>query len=138
MRIVILTLLALSVISCGPSTIQGVRDDHTRKYEFEAPENYQAIYRKIVTAARQCFQTGHISAQTVVQSDLYTDTQAGNISVALHGGLGVSTYLAVDITAVDENRTKIVVYSGLSSWNSGIERVERWALIDSTSCKKVK
>ncbi len=37
-----------------------------------------------------------ISTQMNVQGDLYDDLKEGNITVALHGGLGVDTHLTID------------------------------------------
>ena len=38
---------------------------------------------------------------------LFHDTKSGMITVALHGGLGVYTYQVIDVTALDDDQTRV-------------------------------
>ena len=128
------TAVFLTVAACAPSTIEGLRNDHANSYEFQVNEDYQSVYRKILSAARRCYQTGLITAQMVVQGDLYSDTRTGSVTVALHGGLGVDTHMAVDVSALDEEGTQIVVFNALRTWDSAARAVRDWVEKNSTEC----
>ena len=70
----------------------------------------------------------------VVQDELYHDIKSGSVSVALHGGLGVSTYLTIDFLALNDNETKVSVFTALSNWKSTGDAVIEWVEDGSTKC----
>ena len=128
----ILGLLTLTLSGCAPSTAVGVREmGPDRRYVFVAPENYQSVYRKVLAQARKCYQTGMITAQMVVQGDLYHDTKHGTVTVALHGGLGVDTYQVIDVSAVDERQTRVVGHYSLGPVEKYGQALREWVLEDS-------
>lgn len=127
-----LSLIMLS--GCAPATVQGLREQHAGHLTFEVGENYQSVYRKIITPAKNCWQTGLITAQMVVQGDLYTDIRQGNVTVALHGGFGVDTYLTVDVVALSDSKTRITVYYVFENQNKQAKTIERWVKQNSTDC----
>jgi hypothetical protein len=129
-----LLLAAFLIAGCAPATMQGLREQPgSQAAKFEVEQNYQAVYRTIVTNARKCWQTGMITAQMVVTADLYTDTKTGQISTALHGGLGVDTYLGIDIKALSDTRTEVTTY-GVSAWSKVAKVVEQWVKDGHTDC----
>lgn len=135
MKTMFVILIALSSVACAPATIEGLRKDHANSYTFEVGENYQPIYRKILSTARKCYQTGMITAQMVVQGDLYHDIKSGNVTVALHGGFGVDTHMTIDISALNDEKTRIVVFNAISTWNSAGRAVREWVEENSTQCR---
>lgn len=136
MRHVSITLTVLLIIvGCAPATIEALRENHANKLSFDVKENYQPVFRKVLKTARKCFQTGLITAQMVVQGELYQDIETGTITVAIHGGLGVDTHLAVDVTAIDEDNSKVTVFNALSSWNRSSQLVREWVLENSAECE---
>lgn len=106
----------------------------SRMVEFVAPENYQPVYRKALDQARKCWQTGMITAQMVVQGDLYHDIKSGTITVALHAGYGVDTYQVIDISAIDEHSTKVVGHYSIGPVNQYADILKQWVLENSTEC----
>jgi hypothetical protein len=118
--------------------MQGVREKHSGEYTFKASEPYQAVYRTVLHQARECFATGMITAQMVVDGDLYTDIKSGNVSVALHGGAGVDTYLVIDIKESTSTSSSVTVYNSLSTWERPARAVESWVLHGATECKAAK
>lgn len=136
-KTVALALICL-LTACAPATMQGVREKHSGEYSFTANESYQAVYRTVLHQARDCFATGMITAQVIVDGDLYTDIKSGNISVALHGGAGVDTYLVIDIKESTPTSSKVTVYNSLSTWERSARAVEGWILHGSTECKVEK
>lgn len=131
---VLATALALaSLTACAPATLTKLKEESTHVVEFRVAQNYQPVYRTVTENARACWQLGMITAQMVVQSDLFTDIRKGQVTVALHGGLGVSTYLGVDIDAISETESLVRVYANDGSWATRGERVRKW--LDGTGGK---
>lgn len=125
----------LAGTGCAPSTAGGVREmGETRRYAFIAAENYQPVYRKVLTQARKCHQTGMITAQMMVQGDIYHDTKSATITVALHGGLGVDTYQVIDISAIDDRQTRVVGHYSLGPVSQFGQALKEWVLENSIDC----
>ena len=139
MKHIAIILLSIAVSACAPSTAGGVRAmGPSRQVAFEVSENYQQVYRKILEPARKCWQAGLITAQMVVQGDLFHDTRSGTITVALHGGLGVDTYQVIDISAIDEQHTKVVGHYSLGPVAQYGQILKEWALENSSECEPKK
>lgn len=129
-------LLVALVTGCAPATFGELRKKPGGgEASFQATQNYASVYRTILTNARKCYQGGAITAQLIVQGDLYPDTKSGEITVALHGGLGVDTYLGIDIKAIDDGNTTVKMYSALSSWSGSMKTIQAWVEGKSTACK---
>lgn len=105
-----------------------------RQFTFVAPENYQPVYRKVLDQARKCYQYGVITAQMMVQGDLFHDTKSGTITVALHGGLGVDTYQVIDIFAIDEKQTKVIGHYAVGPVAQYGQTLKEWVLENSEEC----
>jgi hypothetical protein len=133
-RLLTAALLLAALTGCAPATLQGLREKPTGTGQFEVDQNYQQVYRTVITNARKCWQSGLITAQMVVTGDLFTDTKAGEVTVALHGAAGVDTYLGVDIKAVADDRTQVRTYYAMSSWAAGPAAIESWVRTGSTTC----
>lgn len=134
MRIAILATLAL-LAGCAPATMQGVRDlGPDKAYQFDVAQNYQQVYRTVLDQARKCHQAGMITAQMVVQGDLYHDTKSGTVSVALHGGLGVDTYQVIDMQAKGESVTSVKAHYSLGSVQKQGDLLKRWVIDKYPDC----
>lgn len=141
MRLLMHSIILLPVFllaSCAPSTAAGVRAlGESRQFTFTAPENYQAVYRKVLEQSRKCWQGGLITAQMVVDGDLYTDTKSGTVTVALHGGLGVDVYQVIDVSLVSENESEIKAYYPRGRVARYGEILKQWVLSDLKECNLV-
>lgn len=130
-----LSLMWSGIYGCAPSTAAGVRKmGAERQFKFIVSENYQPVYRKILDQARKCYQTGLITAQMVVQGDLFHDTKSGTVTVALHGGLGVDTYQVIDISAIDDKKTKVIGHYSLGPVDKYGQALKEWVLENSKKC----
>ena len=129
-----LVAVVLLVAGCAPSTHQALTHDYSDRQQYTVNENYQSVYRRMQNNARQCYETGLITAQMQVRSDLYTDIREGIISVVLSGALGVDTYLGIEIKALSDDKTRITVYNALSSWNKTQKIIRAWAENTSNGC----
>ena len=132
-----LAILGLSLVTygCAPATLQGLRENPSGRSKIEVAQNYQNVYRRVLTNARKCWQTGMITAQMVVTGDLYTDLKTGEISVALHGGLGVDTYLGIEMKAIDAERTEVQIYNALATWERSAKLVQQWVVGEHSECE---
>lgn len=135
MKILFTTFFAILIAACAPSTIEGLRENHANSYTFDVDENYHLVYRKILSTAQKCHQKGMITAKMMVDGDLNQDSKYGSITIALHGGLGVDTHMAIDVSALGDKKTKIIVFNALSTWNSFAQAVRAWVDEDSTECR---
>lgn len=134
-RSALLSLAVLATTGCAPATLQELRSRaEPPDAEFTTNQPYQAVYRTISEMSRKCFQGGLFTGQMVVQSDLYTDIKTGQVSVALHGGFGVDTYLGTDIAALSEQTTGVKVYAGIRTWKFKVPQVQRWVETGDRSC----
>lgn len=136
MRTTALLLAILMLYGCAPTTAIGVREmGAERRVAFEAPANYQAVYRKVLDQSRKCWQSGMVTAQMVVTGDLYTDIRSGTITVAMHGALGVDTYQVIDISALDDTRSKVVGHYAAGPVEQFGHALRQWVLADATDCR---
>jgi hypothetical protein len=126
-------ILAASLLSSGcASTAQDMRTSAAHRTLVVA-QPYQAVYRKLVTNARNCWRATSLptTSHSDVSGDLYTDTRTAEITVAINGVVGAMTTLAVDIKALDDTRTQIDTYAKVADYPNAIER---WATTSSTEC----
>ncbi|WP_345195012.1 BPTD_2524 family lipoprotein [Kistimonas scapharcae] len=127
-------LAVVLVAGCAPSSHQALTRDYADRQQYTVNENYQSVYRRIQANARRCYETGLITAQMQVRSDLYTDIREGVISVVLSGGLGIDTYLGIEVKAIDDDHTRVTVYNALSSWNKAQPVIRRWVENTGNDC----
>ncbi len=129
-------LIFFLLFGCAPATVQGLRENPAGSITFEAPENYQSVYRKIMTPARDCWQQGAslLTADMDVHGELYSDIRKGSISITARGGAGAQTYMAIDIVALADNKTRITTYYALRGSLLRAKAVEEWVKNNSTAC----
>ncbi|MBV6304944.1 hypothetical protein KVP10_08590 [Candidimonas humi] len=134
-KVLVVLAVGLMLVGCAPATLNGVRAmGPQRLYQFQAPQNYQAVYRVILGKVRECFEAGMITAQQVVHGDLYTDIESGTISVELHGGLGTDIYQVIDIKAISPDMTDIKAYYSLGSVQKLGTTLKKWVLAGYKEC----
>jgi len=130
MHFVVALLIFTTVVSCAPSTIQGLREKHEGLISLITDEDYQAVYRKCLTQAKNCNW-----APINIEGDIFTDVKTGNISVVNHWGLGIDYLMMIDISAVTISKTHVDIYYAVSHWRPLASAVEHWLKENSTSCK---
>lgn len=134
LRISACAALALALASCAPATMQTLREQSAGQLSFSIDQGYQQVYRTVLTNARRCFQANFVSAQVIVQGDLYPDLFAGEVTVAMHGAMGVDTYLGIDVKGGVAGSTAVKVYHAFGTWARRAEAVQGW-LAGSTACE---
>ena len=128
-------MIAIMLSGCVPSSSQGLRENAGGKISFDLNDNYQVIYGEILAAARNCWQNGLDTVPMVVHGDLDTDTRQGNITAGVPGLVGLSTYFTVDVKALSDAKTKVVVYFVFQSMEPRARAVELWVKQNSTQCR---
>jgi len=138
-RTIFLLAAAALLAGCVPSTIQGLRDAPAGSFIFEADENYQAVYRKIVTPARNCWQQGAslLTAQIEVQAEIYSDIRQANIAIIMHGAPPFESmvFMSADLQAISDNKTRITTYYAQTGLEPRARAVELWVKQNSTECR---
>lgn len=127
-------LLAAMLTACAASTPQQAREmGPERRYTFEVDADYQTVYRRIVDVARSCYQGNLITANMVVNADLYPDTKRGAISVGLHG-IATSIYQVIDVHGIDATHAEVVAIFPMGPVEKQGRKVRAWASGSGTEC----
>lgn len=121
--------------ACVPTTTAGVRElPPARAITFNAPENYQAVYTKILNQTRKCRDAWVITANIITQGDLYPDKKMGTVSVSMRGGLGRSVYQVIDVVEISANESKVTGYFSVGYPEKYGADLKQWTLNNSTEC----
>jgi len=135
MKILYIALIPLLFTACTPHTIGGVRElGPSKSASFEAPENYQRLYKKILEQTQQCSDGWMITAQMVTEGNLDPDNKTGTVAVSLRGGLGTNYYQVIDIKEIGENKSKVTAFYSVGSPEGHSKLLKKWALDDYRKC----
>lgn len=129
-----IVLCCLALAACAPTSVQDQRASPIERRSFEIGRTYPEVYRAILSQARKCFHGGYTDERIYVSGDLYYDLKSGHVSVEKHGHTGIEVYMATDITAIDESRSKVDVIVGLKLWEGLAADVEGWSRRTSDRC----
>jgi hypothetical protein len=115
-------LVSLTGCATAPSELRNSGPDH--RATFVLNQGYQSAYRDILARQRACEQGSLVTAQGIVQGDLYTDTQSGTITTGLHGVWGVRTQTIIEVKAAGEGSTDVSVFaeSGVKNYEPAIRQ----------------
>jgi hypothetical protein len=136
MKIIFTILLASLLVGCATGSPQQLRNElgADRRYSFELDTGYQQVYRRLVDVMRCRYNGNMITASMLVNSDLYTDTRTGTISVGMYGGLGTVIYQVIDLRALDNGGTEVVAIFPSGSVQKMGEQVKAWATGSDNQC----
>lgn len=124
-------LTSLAGCAVTPTELRGSGPEH--QVSLVAQQNYQPIYRTVLERQRDCAQQGLITASIEVQGDLFHDIRSGTITTALHGAFGVKTLSVVDLKAIDDRSTEVVVTSATTRPGEYADLIRKW-LAGSREC----
>ena len=127
MRKVSVVLLILMLFGCTPTDMEILEEDYAYRDSFTVEKNYQQVYRETLNRSQVCFP------KFFIQEHLYTDKQSGTIEIM--GITDNNIFLAVEISAIDANRTKVIVYSDDSAWIKEAKAIKHWLISGSEKCK---
>ena len=137
----ILSLLPVSLVlgflyGCAPPSANMVRDiSSSKQYIFDAEENYQPVYHKILDQAKRCLETKKYTARMMVQGEMHPEVQSGTVTVLFDGILAVDTYQVIDIYALNDNSTIVIAYYSLGSVDKYGRTLKEWVLDNSAECE---
>jgi hypothetical protein len=134
MKTIAIASLAVLLSACAAGTPQQARDmGPERRVVFEVEADYQTTYRRIVEAARTCYQ-GMLNGSMTVNGDLYPDTRSGTVTVGLYGPFGPSLYQVIDIRGIDGARTEVMAAFPMGPVDKWGGKVRAWATATGTGC----
>ena len=134
MKQIIAALAAAVLAGCAASTPQEARDmGPERRYAFDVDADYQTVYRRVVGVARQCYQGSLITANMVVNSDLYPDLRRGEVSVGMYGAMQ-QVYQVIDIEARADGGTAVHAVYPLGPIDTQGAKLREWATGSGSRC----
>ena len=119
--------IMILLTGCAASSYQALQNDPAVKDQFVIDRNYQAVYRDVLSAARQQYQGALMGGSMNVNGQLYTDIKTGEIDISISGMAGSKIYGGVTITALSDQRSEVTSYAALSTWSDFPDYVRRWA-----------
>lgn len=75
-----------------------------------------------------------LTAQYVVQNELYPDTKSATISAEFLSGFGTEVHKLIEIKQLSETQTEVTTYWHRGNSQKMGEIVQSWAIKNSTSC----
>lgn len=135
MKTIAIASLAILMTACAASTPQQAREmGPDRRIVFEVPADYQTAYRRILEAARTCYQTNLITASQIVDGDLYPDDKTGTVTVGMYGALGPSIYQVIDVRGIEGGRSVVSAIFPVGPVKKMGGKVKDWAMAAGTGC----
>lgn len=129
--------LAAALTGCagGASTLRELKADPVTHNTFKVEQNYEDLYRHLLSMSRDCFAQGMFGAQIAVVGDLSTRAKAGEIRVEFQGAPSNRVLEALTVEEVAPGASLVNVYTGRHQ--GGVKRwasVKRWALERADTC----
>lgn len=135
MKTITIASLAVLLTACAAGTPQEAREmGPDRRYTFQVDADYQTVYRRILEAARPCYQTNLLTASMIVDGDLYPDARSGTVTVGMYGALGPSLYQVIDVRGLDGARSEVTAIFPVGPVDKRGEKVRGWAEAVATAC----
>jgi hypothetical protein len=117
-------LVALTGCAVSPTELRNKGPEFHSS--FVVQQNYQPAYRTVLENQRDCGQQNLITASFQVQGDIFHEIRSGTITTALHGALGVQTTSVIDLKAVDDQSTEIIVTSSSKQAQAHASLIRKW------------
>ena len=134
MKTIALSFLVLLLSACAATTPGEARKmGPDRQYRFEVAVDYQTAYRRIIEAARSCYQGQVITSTMMVNGDLYPDSRSGTVTVGMYG-IASSVYQVIDVRGVDNGHTEITATFPLGLVEKQGVKVKGWTEETGTGC----
>lgn len=104
--------------------------------QFTTDQNYQRVYRNLLTKFRECKGEGWagVFADIHIVEGLYPDLGEAEISYMMSNFGTKNYYLHIDITKITANKTNVKAYIQLSTWKRSLSRIKPWATNPNASC----
>ena len=95
-------------------------------------KNYEDIYRKSLSKARECYEMGLITGAVIADGQLYPSSKEGEIVIYTMGGFGKSITNGASFKEIEQNKTQIRFYA---TWGeTSLKRMERLFLGEAQGC----
>lgn len=126
---------AVLLAGCSTSTTELKGNPKTVKIETQLDRNYQAAYKDLTTTATRCQSSVGIYAATMVDSELYSELELGEVTYWLSNFGTRNFYWKAEIRKISDNSSHLTVWSGNTVSNENMaNKVVLWAQGDQ-GCK---
>ena len=132
----LISIFALgTLVGCAASTPDEARQmGPERQYSFKVDNDYQTTYKRVLDAARNCYQGPVGTAMMLVNGDIYSESKSGTVSVGMYGAVGASIYQVIDLKAIDSASTDVTAIFPMGPIEKQGFRVKAWATGSSSAC----
>lgn len=138
MIIRILLLLSITLLTgcIGASSINDMKSNPSKVLSFEVDENYQRVHKRISNGMYTCLGEVNIdfTSSYTIRNEIYSELRESSLSY-IFVYFGAQNYtIHVDISSIENNKTHIDTYSYLSTSDSTLDDVKKWALNKNQEC----
>ena len=131
MKYAAVALLCLALSGC--SSLNDVRNSDNQ-YTFDVNDNYQKVYRNIQEISKQCWEGTAITADYVVDTQLYSELGTAEVAWKLVGIAMPVYYLDIEIKRVSSNKSHVVVHRASYVHAYSEQVVKQWAKGEMNTC----
>jgi len=111
-NVILMLSSGLILSGCTASSFNEMtKDSGYSKQEYTVNENYQSLYKRALSKARECHEQGMITAAMIAEGQIYSDLQKAELSIYLSGGLGKSFYHGAEFIAINNDSTTLIIYT---------------------------
>lgn len=121
----LLTCFGLAGCHFAANSLQELKDKPATIYQFDAPGNYQANYKLMADAARQCFNQGSLGSSMSVETDLLPDLGRATISVTANQ-FGEQYWMTSEIVPVGAG-THVTIWNYQHGWDYVGPLMQKWS-----------
>jgi len=128
------TFLVFFLLSgCSVTGLQ-LKENPSEIYEYTVKENYKKVFRRIVQASKQCYESG----EQRIEAYIFDDNETAEITLAIIYGGAIRALYVIDIKSIGESATEVTgyyPYSLTNAWGLGVEDSKEWALGNLDVCR---
>ena len=128
MKTIIAILAVVALAGCTtyatPAEVRSLAPETKFSFEVDAP--YETVYRRIAETARACYQANMLTANQIVNADIYPESRSGSISAGMYG-IAAQVYWVIDIHSID-NRTRVDGSVALGKPAPLRDKINAWAI----------
>ena len=134
LRLLIVLITPLIFLGCAPSTFQEMKSSESiKKKTFIVDENYENVYRRSLNKAKECFEMGALTAAFVADGQLYSNSNEGELTVYLIGGMGKSMIHGATFKDIGNQKTEMKLYTYWSE--KYIDKMKRLFTGEAINCE---
>jgi hypothetical protein len=137
MRNVLISVVLVALTGCAATDTKTLKASPSKQVTVTINENYQRVYKNILDKMTECQGEGIVGllSSMQVKHTMLPDLKEAEISYTMSNLGSTSYFYHAELRGTEDGKTRITVYSGLSTWNKLIDRSLVWARDPNASCR---